>query len=92
MDNSVLTCNEVIESYKEETKTILRNSNEKKATYKTQIFNILHFFLLISIALLIAVSIYCYLIKYRAKQKHLLLFHFTNNKLQEICIKNINQK
>ena len=31
-------------------------------------------FLLITIALWIAVSIYCYLIKYQAKQKH---YHFT---------------
>ena len=35
-------------------------------------------------ALLIAISIYCYLIKYRAKQTHLLRFHFTNNELKEI--------
>ena len=34
--------------------------------------------LLITIALLIAVSIYCYLIKYQGK--HLLPFHNTNNK------------
>ena len=70
---------EIIESYKEET-----NVNEKKATCKTQNFYILLAFLLITIALLIAVSIYCYLIKYRAKQKHLLPFNFTNNKLKEI--------
>ena len=38
-------------------------------------------FLSIIIALLIAVSIYCYLIKYRAKQKHLLPFHDTNNEV-----------
>ena len=41
-------------------------------------------FLLITMVLLIAVSIYCYLIRYRAKQKHLLPFNFTNNKLKEI--------
>ena len=41
--------------------------------------NVLFAFLLITIALLIAVSIYCALIKYWAKQKHLLPFHFTNN-------------
>ena len=40
-------------------------------------------FLLITIALLIAVSIYCCLIKYRAKQKHLLPFHDTNNELKK---------
>ena len=43
---------------------------------------IFYLHLLITITLLIAVSIYCYLIKYRAKQKHLLPFHFTNNKLK----------
>ena len=37
-------------------------------------------FLLITIALLIAVSIYCYLIKYQAKQ--LLPFHYKNNELK----------
>ena len=40
-------------------------------------------FLLIAIALLIAVIIYWYLIKYRAKQKHLLRFNVTNNKSKE---------
>ena len=38
--------------------------------------------LLITVSLLIAVSIYCYLIKYWAKQKHLLPYHVTNNKLK----------
>ena len=92
MLNSVITCDEIIESYDEDaeaksynkTKTILTNFNEKKATCKTQNFYILLAFLLITIALLIAVSIYCYLIKYQAKQKHLLPFHFTNNKLKDI--------
>ena len=36
-------------------------------------------FLLITIALLTVVSIYCYLEKESAKQKHLLPFHVTNN-------------
>ena len=49
-----------------------------------QIFYILLAFLLITIALLIAVSIYCYLIKYRAKLKHLLLFHDTNKELRKM--------
>ena len=51
-----------------------------KATCKTQSFYILLAFLLIIIASLIAVNIY--LIKYREKQKHLLPFNFTNNKLK----------
>ena len=38
-------------------------------------FYILLAFLLVNIALLIAVIIYCYLIKYQAKQKHLSPFH-----------------
>ena len=72
MDDSKVACDEIIESYDEEIKTILTNLNEKKATFKKQNFYILVAFLLIAIALLIAVSIYCYLIKYRVKQKQLL--------------------
>ena len=52
MDDSMITCDEIIESYDEET-----NFNEKKATCKMQNFCILLVFLLITIALLIAVSI-----------------------------------
>ena len=58
------------------------NFNEKEATCKTQNFYILLVFLLITMTLLISVSIYCYLIKYRAKQ--LLPFHYTNNELGEV--------
>ena len=64
MDDSAITCGEVMESYNEETKTTLTNFNERKATCKTQNFFLLLAFSLITIALLIAVSIYCYLIKY----------------------------
>ena len=63
MDDSVIMCDEIIE------KTVPTNFNEKKANYKTQNFYILLAFLLITIALLVAVSIYRYLIKYR--EKHL---------------------
>ena len=56
--------------------------NEEKTTCKTHNFHTLLLFFLIIIALLIAVIIYSYLIKYRAKQKHLLPFQFTNNKLK----------
>ena len=73
-------------------KTIPTNFNEKKVTCKTQNFYIPLAFLLITIALLIAVSIYCYLMKYQVKQKHLLPFHVTNNKLKEFNIYNINYK
>ena len=83
MDNSAIMCDEMIDAEAklndEETK---KNFNEKKAICKTQKFCILLAFLLINIAFLIAVSIYCYLIKYRAK--HLLPFHYTNNVLREV--------
>ena len=67
MDDSAIMCDEVIESYNEESKTIPTNFIEKKAACQTQIFYVLLAYLLITIALLITVSIYCYLIKYRAK-------------------------
>ena len=68
------------------------NLNENKTNCKTQNLYIFLVFLLITIALLIAVNIYCYLIKQRGKQEHLLPFHFTNNKLKEIIYtKNINK-
>ena len=35
MDDSVIMCDEVIESYDEETKTVSTDFNEKKATCKT---------------------------------------------------------
>ena len=80
-DNSVIMFGEIVGSYDKEIKTIATNFNEKKATCKIQNFYILLAFLLITIALFIAASIYCYLIKYWEKQKHLLAFHDTNNKL-----------
>ena len=47
-------------------------------------------FLLIIIALLIAVSIYCYLIKFKTKQKQLFPFCVANSELEvlEIYLKN----
>ena len=54
---------------------------KKNAICKAKNFYGLLAFLSISIALLIAVSIYCCLIKYQVKQKYLLSFHITNNKL-----------
>ena len=74
MDDSAITCDEITESYDEDVdaeaksydkaKTISTNFNEKKATCKTQNSYILLAFLLTTIALLIAVSIYCYMVKY----------------------------
>ena len=74
----------MIQSYNEETKTIPTNFNEKKPTCKKQNVYILLAFLLINIALLIAISIYCYLKKYQAKQKDSFSFHDTNNKFREV--------
>ena len=58
MDNPVITYEKIIEE------TIPTNLNENRANCKTQSFYIFLAFLLITIALLIAVSIYCCLIKY----------------------------
>ena len=58
---------EVIRSYDKKIKTIPSNFNGKKVTCKTQSFYVLLAFLKITILLLIFGSIYCYLIKYQAK-------------------------
>ena len=68
----------------EETKTFQQILMKKNIISKTQNFYILLAFLLITIGLLTAVSIYCYLIKYRAKQKHLLPSQVTNKELKEV--------
>ena len=88
MDDSTIICDEVIGSYDEKIKTISTNFNEKNLTYKTQNFYILFVFLLITIALLIAVNIDCYLIKYWSKRKHLLPSR--NTELKQIYKDNIN--
>ena len=67
IDDSAIIRDEVIELF-EETKTIPTNFNGKKAFWKTQNFNILFACLLVTLTLLIAVSIYCHLIKYWAKK------------------------
>ena len=85
---TVITCDEVIESQDEEIKTIPKTFNEKNITCKTQSFYILLNSSLITITLLIAVSIYCYLIKYRQKQK--LILPFPDSKLKQFCIGSIN--
>ena len=76
-----MMCDKIIESYDEDANAEAKsndkaklynetNFNEKKATWKTQNFDVLLPFLLIATALLTAVSIYCYLIKYLAKHYH----------------------
>ena len=64
MDNSVITCDEITE---EETKTVMTNFNEKNEICKTKILYILLDFLSFTVALLIAVKVYYYQIKYKAK-------------------------
>ena len=76
IDDSVITCDEIIE----EAKTI---PNKKKPVKQKKFFSLLTV-LLITLELLMAVSIYCYLIKYKAKQKHLLLYYTTNDKFKEV--------
>ena len=58
MHDSMITCDEVIKSYDEETKIISTNFNEKKVTFKTQSFYVSIAFLLMTMALLIAVRIW----------------------------------
>ena len=73
IDDSVIKYHEIMEETKTmpsktiPTKTISTRFNGKKVNCKIKNFYILLTFLLIAIALLITVSIYCYLIKYQAK-------------------------
>ena len=78
INDSLITCNEIIEEIIQLFKQILI----KKVDFQSQNLYSLLAFLLIIIALLIAVSIYCYLIIYLTKQKHLLLLHVSNNELK----------
>ena len=73
-DNSLITCDVIIKW--EETKTIPKN-----ITSGAKSFYLLLAFLLFTIALLIAFSIYFSLIKYKTKQKHLLPYYTKNDKL-----------
>ena len=69
----MIVCDEIIDtdvkSYNKEIKSVPKN-----ITCETKSFHVLLAYLLITTALLIAVGIYYYLIKYKAKQKHLLPF------------------
>ena len=53
-------------------------------TCKIQCFYILLGFFKITIALFIAISIYCSLMKHRVEKKHLLPFDVINNELGEV--------
>ena len=72
--NSVITCDETI--FAVEKSTISKN-----IICETKTLHISLVFLLITTTLLIAFSIYCCLIKHKAKQKHLWPYYVTNNKL-----------
>ena len=60
---------------------------QKKTVCKTKHFYFLLAFLLITMTLLMSVSIYCYFLKYRAKQKHLLSFRDKNNESKQVLFK-----
>ena len=78
----MITDDEIIDAEaKLYSRTVQTSFNEKNAICKTKHFYILLAFLLIAIVLLIAFSVYCYLIKYKSKQKYLLPYDFTNDKL-----------
>ena len=83
MDDSVLTIIKLYSHMRKRQKLFQQIFMKKKATCKTQNFYVLLAFLLITLALFIALSIFCYLIRYQSKQEHLLLFHVTNNELKE---------
>ena len=83
--DSVVMCDEIIDTTKDtSTKTILTKTVPTK--YNLTNFYILLSFLLTTIALMIAVSVYH--IKCQSKQRHLLPYH-DNSKLKEIGITNI---
>ena len=81
MYDSVITCDEIINadtnSYDKETKTVPNN-----IICETKILYILLVFLLVTIEFLKDVSIYCYLIEYKAKERRLLPFYVPNNELK----------
>ena len=79
-------------NYRRECRSYIVRQRNTNIIRETKSFYIFLAFLLITIALFITVSIYCYLIKYKVKQKHLLLFYVTNNELKKFCIKTIYYK
>ena len=76
IDDSAIAYHEIIET----TKTL--NFNERKLACKTKKIDFLLVFLSNTVALLIVISIYSYLIKYRTKQKHLFPYNATHEKLK----------
>ena len=68
MDNSTIICHKAIESYDEKIKANSANFVEKKSKLENGKFLYFTCVWLLTIGLLIAVIIYCYLIKYQAIQ------------------------
>ena len=94
-DNLVITCDEIIEPKKSvqakstSNKTVSTNFNKKVKKRKKRNCWFLLGFLLITIALLVAVSTYCYFIKYRAKKAFITISSHKKIKNIKNSIKNI---
>ena len=82
-DEPVIMYDEIIYSRKAVPTKINSTKTVPEKSTSTS-FYILLASVLITITLLKAVNIYCYLIKYQMKQKHLLPHHLTNNKLEKL--------
>ena len=87
----MIMCDKIIDakSYNKETKAIPKNFNKKNSICKRKKFCILLAFLLITIAFMIAVSIYSCLIKCKSRQKHLLPYCTTNDISKKFYVNNI---
>ena len=91
MNESVITCDEIPDA-DEETITVPTNFNEKKYNlWNNNLYTWLPF-LLIRFAILIGVSIYFYLIKYKNKTKPLITVLGAKKGIKEAIIDNINKK
>ena len=91
MNDSTIICDEVTDSYDEEIKTIQTNFNKKKVTCKLQRFYIFTCIFINYYSIIDSYSvdsIYCYLIKYRAKK----IFPFHDAKLKQFSIDTIKLK
>ena len=84
MDDSAIISDEVVESYDVET-----NFNKKKQLLLNLNFWVLLAFFLITRALLKAVSIYCYLIKFWANRYYHLTWQITNQTYESKITKKI---
>ena len=80
--DSVIMCAEIIEVEINRSKKKYLNKNCSNKKYFNKFLYFTHLFLSITLVLRVTVSIYCYLIKHRSKQKLLLPYHDTSNKLK----------